>query len=62
MTTPATYDIPAVHRRAVRTLVAAQALGGIGITIGVATASLLARDVSGSESQAGLAQTSQVLG
>ncbi|MGH3348599.1 MAG: MFS transporter [Nocardioides sp.] len=63
MTTPATtYDVPAVHRRAVRTLVVAQALGGIGITIGVATASLLAREVSGSESQAGLAQTSQVLG
>ncbi len=63
MTTPvATYDVPAIHRRAVRTLVVAQALGGIGITIGVATASLLARDVSGSESQAGLAQTSQVLG
>lgn len=57
-----TYDVPAVHRRAVRTLVAAQGLGGIGITIGVATASLLARDVSGSESQAGLAQTTQVLG
>jgi MFS family permease len=57
-----TYDVPAIHRRAVRTLVVAQALGGIGITIGVATASLLARDVSGSESQAGLAQTTQVLG
>ncbi|HEX6151749.1 MFS transporter [Nocardioides sp.] len=56
------YDVAAVHRRTVRTLVAAQALGGIGITIGVATASLLARDVSGSESQAGLAQTTQVLG
>jgi len=63
VTTPVTtYDVPAVHRRAVRTLVVAQALGGIGITIGVATASLLARDVSGSESQAGLAQTTQVLG
>ena len=63
MTLPATtYDVPAIHRRAVRTLVVAQALGGIGITIGVATASLLARDVSGSESQAGLAQTTQVLG
>ncbi len=63
MTAPVTtYDVPAIHRRAVRTLVVAQALGGIGITIGVATASLLARDVSGSESQAGLAQTTQVLG
>ena len=63
MTVPATtYDVPAIHRRAVRTLVVAQALGSIGITIGIATASLLARDVSGSESQAGLAQTTQVLG
>ena len=40
----------------------AQAVGAVGITIGIATASLLARDVSGSEEQAGLAQTSQVLG
>ena len=62
MTTTSTYDVAAIHRRTVRTLVTAQALGGIGITIGVATASLLARDVSGSESQAGLAQTFQVLG
>ncbi len=62
MSTTSTYDVAAIHRRTVRTLVTAQALGGIGITIGVATASLLARDVSGSESQAGLAQTTQVLG
>ena len=34
----------------------------MGITIGIATASLLARDISGSEDQAGLAQTFQVLG
>ena len=40
----------------------AQAVGAVGITIGIATASLLARDISGSESQAGLAQTCQVLG
>jgi MFS family permease len=62
VSTTSTYDVAAIHRRTVRTLVTAQALGGIGITIGVATASLLARDVSGSESQAGLAQTTQVLG
>ena len=46
MTTTSAYDVAAIHRRTVRTLVTAQALGGIGITIGVATASLLARDVS----------------
>lgn len=51
-----------VQRRSVATLVVSQAVGAIGITVGIATASLLARDISGSESQAGLAQTSQVLG
>src|SRR6187431_636163 len=55
-------DVAAVQRRTVRTLVVAQAVGAIGITIGIATASLLARDISGSDSQAGLAQTFQVLG
>ena len=55
-------SLAAVQRRTIRTLVASQAVGAIGITIGIATASLLARDISGSESQAGLAQTFQVLG
>ena len=55
-------DVTAIHRRTLATLVVAQAVGGLGITIGVATASLLAREVSGSEGQAGLPQTSQVLG
>ena len=60
--TATTYDVARVQARTIRTLVLAQAVGAIGITIGIATASLLARDVSGSESQAGLAQTAQVLG
>ena len=51
-----------MQRRTVRVLVLAQAVGALGITIGIATASLLARDLSGSESLAGLAQTAQVLG
>jgi MFS family permease len=55
-------EIESAQRRTVATLVVAQAVGAVGITIGIATASLLARDVSGSEEQAGLAQTSQVLG
>ena len=55
-------DVAAVQRRTLVTLVAAQAIGAVGITIGIATASLLALDISGSESQAGLAQTFQVLG
>jgi MFS family permease len=52
----------AVQRRTVQTLVTSQAVGALGITIGIATASLLARDLSGSEELAGLAQTTQVLG
>lgn len=51
-----------VQRRTLGTLVAAQAVAALGITIGIATASLLARDLSGSEEMAGLAQTTQVLG
>lgn len=64
MTTHATsgVDLQAAQRHTVRTLVVSQAIGAVGVTIGVATASLLARDISGSESMAGLAQTFQVLG
>lgn len=59
---PAVRDVVAIQRRTLLTLVAAQAVGASGITIGIATASLLARDISGSEGLAGLAQTCQVLG
>ncbi len=64
---PGSLGVPAgvvssAQRRTVRTLVASQAIGAMGITIGIATASLLAKDISGSEEQAGLAQTFQVLG
>lgn len=55
-------DVVAAQRRTIRTLMAAQVVGALGITIGIATASLLARDLSGSERLAGLAQTAQVLG
>lgn len=58
----ATHDVVAVQRRTIATLIAAQIVGATGITIGIATASLLARDLSGSEKLAGLAQTFQVLG
>lgn len=60
--TISTHDVAGIQSRTVRTLVVSQAFGAIGLTIGVATASLLAKEISGSESQAGLAQTSQVLG
>jgi MFS family permease len=61
-TTAAGVDLDLVQRRTVRVLVLSQAVGAVGITIGIATASLLARELSGSESMAGLAQTAQVLG
>lgn len=55
-------DIGAVQRRTLGTLVGAQAFGGIGVTLGVATAALLGEEVSGSAELAGLVQTAQVLG
>lgn len=55
-------DLARLQRRTVRVLVLTQAVGAVGITIGIATASLLARDLSGSEALSGLAQTAQVLG
>ena len=58
----ADVDLVAVQRHTVRTLLVSQAIGAVGVTIGVTTASLLARDISGSETMAGLASTFQVLG
>ena len=52
----------AVQRRAVPTLISSQALGGVGIASGIAVGSLLARDLSGSTTLAGLSQTATVLG
>jgi len=51
-----------LQRRTLSTLVVVQALGGLGMSIGIAVAALLAEQVSGSERLAGLAQTMQVLG
>ncbi|WP_435771010.1 MFS transporter [Nocardioides sp. SYSU DS0651] len=62
MTAVLAPDVASVQRRTVRVLVLTQAVGAVGITIGIATASLLARDLSGSEAMSGLAQTAQVLG
>ena len=56
------HRVQQVQRRTVRTLVASQALGGLGMSIGIAVSALLAEQVSGSEKLAGLAQTMQVLG
>lgn len=55
-------ELQALQRRTLTTLVAGQVVGATGITIGIATASLLAKELSGSEKLAGLAQTTQVLG
>jgi MFS family permease len=56
------HRVQRVQGRTVRVLVASQALGGLGMSIGIAVAALLAEDISGSEKLAGLAQTMQVLG
>ncbi len=58
----AAHDVERVQRRTLSTLVASQALGGLGMTIGIALATVLAEDVTGSDSLAGLASTTQVLG
>ncbi len=56
------YDVEAIQRRTVGVLVGSQALGGLGNTVGIAVAAVLAKEVSGSESLAGLVQTLQILG
>ncbi len=56
------HRIEQVQRRTLWTLVVAQGTGGLGITIGVAVAAILAEDILGSPDLAGLAQTMQVLG
>jgi MFS family permease len=56
------HRIDQVQRRTLGTLVVAQALGGLGITIGIAVAAILAEQILGSPDLAGLAQTMQVLG
>jgi MFS family permease len=56
------HKVARVQRRTLTSLVFAQSLGGLGLTIGIAVASILAEEISGSERLAGLAQTMQVLG
>lgn len=55
-------DLTAVQQRTVRTLLASQITGGIGVASGVAVAALAAEQLSGRESLSGLAQTAGVLG
>lgn len=55
-------SIPGLQRRTVATLAGSQVLGGVGVSAGAAVGALLAADVSGSETWAGLGGTAQTLG
>jgi MFS family permease len=56
------HRVAQVQRRTLWVLVLAQGLGGLGITIGIAVAAILAEEITGRADVAGLAQTMQVLG
>jgi MFS family permease len=51
-----------VQRRTVGVLSGSVALAGLGVTVGITVGGLLARDVAGTDSAAGLGQTAGVLG
>jgi MFS family permease len=55
-------DVDAVQRRTVGVLSGGVALAGLGVTVGVTVGGLLARDVAGTDTAAGLGQTAGVLG
>lgn len=55
-------DRAAVQRRTVGVLSGAVALAGLGVTVGITVGGLLARQVSGTDTAAGLGQTASVLG
>jgi MFS family permease len=59
---PVAADRATLQRRVVRTLVASQVLGGVGMAAGIAVGALLAEELSGSEALAGVGTTAQVLG
>jgi MFS family permease len=59
---PVDFNVRQIQRRTLSVLMVSQALGGVGVSAGVAVATLLAEDILGSAGLAGLAQTSQVLG
>lgn len=56
------HRVASVQRRTLGVLVVTQSVGGVGLTIGIAVAALLAEQITGSEQLAGLVQTMQVLG
>ncbi len=51
-----------LQRKVIRTLITSQILSGLGMASGLAVGALLAEDLSGTESLAGLGTTFQVLG
>ncbi|MER5343462.1 MFS transporter [Streptomyces mirabilis] len=55
-------EIPALRRRITAVLIAGQILGGLGVATGIALATVLAKQVSGTESLSGLAPTATVTG
>lgn len=61
-TTAAAPARPGLQRRMVVTLVGSQMLGGVGVASGITVGSLLAADLAGNETWAGLANTFQVIG
>ena len=56
------HDIEQVQRRTVRTLLASQMCGGIGLVSGYSVTALLADDITGSKTLAGLAAASLSIG
>jgi MFS family permease len=52
----------AVQRRTLRVLTGSQVMGGVGVAVGVTVGALIAEELSGSATLAGLAATASVLG
>ncbi|MET9110484.1 MFS transporter [Streptomyces zhihengii] len=61
-TAPGVSGLPALRRRVNAVLIASQILGGLGVATGVALATVLAQEISGTEALAGLAPTASVAG
>ncbi|MGY1662440.1 MFS transporter [Geodermatophilus sp. SYSU D00705] len=59
---PSRLDPARVQRRTLGVLGGGVALAGLGVTVGITVGGLLARDVAGSDTAAGLGQTAGVLG
>lgn len=55
-------DLPALQRRITAVLITSQVLGGIGIGIGIAFATVIGAEVGGDDGLAGLAATATVVG